>query len=123
MQERIRATLLVGILVAMAAGCGHVAAYEPEPAGTPVRTAAPTTTITTATVVPATSAAPSTATGAGTCLSTNVAGLKLNADHGRDLRSFAGADESQYRARAQALADQARQIGCPVPASIQGFLR
>jgi len=111
MHRTIRNALVALTLVASA--CGHVASDD-EPAGTSVPP-------TSASATTASSVAPTTAV--RTCLSILTSGLKLNLDYSRDVKSFAGANEAEYKARARALADEARQLGCPVPASIQSFLR
>jgi len=110
--------MLVVTMAVVVTACGHVATKEEAPPGTTATTAGSVTT-----VIPVTTAAAPTPTAGPTCLSIVVAGLKLNRDYARDVRSFAGADEASYKARARALADDARRLGCPVPASIQSFLR
>jgi len=127
-QERIRGTLLVVTLAVAGVGCGHVIPDKQQPGETSVTTAAAVTAVTTVTTdfngPPATTAASTaTTTAARTCLSITIAAVKLNRDYSRDVKSFAGADEAAYKARARAVAVEARQLGCPVPASIQSFLR
>ncbi len=52
-----------------------------------------------------------------------AAGLKLARDYSNEVRGIAGADEAKYRAQAQALLDEARVRGCPVPPGVEDFLR
>ncbi|MCA1691482.1 MAG: hypothetical protein ABR540_00625 [Acidimicrobiales bacterium] len=47
--------------------------------------------------------------------------LRLQNDYRDAVRTFAGADEAEFRARAQALVDRAAQNGCPPP-SVNSFL-
>ena len=56
------------------------------------------------------------------CSSLSVEALKLNTDYARDVRGIAGADEAEYNRRAQALLDEARALGCPVPPGVEDFL-
>jgi len=79
-------------------------------------TSAPATT-----TAPATTAAPAQATRG--CVAVLADGLKLSRDYIQDVRSFAGADEAAYKARAQALVDEARRLGCQVPPGVEDFLR
>jgi len=110
-----------GLILALAlGGCGGRLVDEKAPP-TPSTTVGASTS-TTAPAAPATTAGPAT-TAVPSCLSIVVAGLALNRDYARDVKSFAGADEAKYKARARILAADARRLGCPVPGSIQSFLK
>ena len=49
--------------------------------------------------------------------------LKLQNDYRIEARGVAMPDIARYRARAQALVDEARSLGCPEPVGLSSFLR
>ena len=49
--------------------------------------------------------------------------LKLQNDYFTEVRGIAGADEAEYRRKAQAILDEARNLGCPDPKGLNMFLR
>ena len=80
-------------------------------------TAEPTTTAPTSTL-----AEPTTTT-SDPCFKFPVLVLRLQNDYRQELRGVAGADPAKYRARAQALVDEAHSLGCPTPVGLNSFLR
>jgi hypothetical protein len=120
-----RITLGALALTMLLVACGHVA---DDPAQAPVTEAAPTTTPVAAgpaaPVATTTSAAPgptTTVAGAG-CLALLAKAAKLLQDERATMRGIAGptpAEEARLRAREQALRDEARRLGCRLPAGLQ----
>jgi len=84
--------------------------------GAPESTSAPVTPTT-----PATTAARAEPTRG--CLAILADGIKLARDYRNEVRGIAGADEAAYRARAQALVDEARRLGCQIPPGVEDFLQ
>ncbi len=80
-------------------------------------TAEPTTTAPSSTVPE-----PTTAT-SDPCFKFPVLVLRLQNDYREERRGIAGADPAKYRARAQALVDEAHRLGCPTPVGLNSFLR
>lgn len=115
MTRTIRATLLALTLALAMTACGGSADDEQGPGDTSVTsTSVRATTLTTS--------APATTAGR-TCAAILADGVKLANDYRNESRGIAGADEAKYRARAQALVNEARRLGCPVPPAVDDFLR
>ena len=123
MRSAIRATLVVVTMALVLAACGQVTDEGQLPGdSSPTSTSAPVTTASTlaaprnvaTTVQPTTTAGPP-------CVSITVESLALQRDYARDVRGIAGADEAAYKARARALAEKARRLGCPVPPGIANW--
>ena len=115
MTRTIRVALVVLTLALATTACGSGGDDEEAPGDTSVTSTSvqPTTPITTA---PATTAGRS-------CAAILADGVKLAQDYRNESRGIAGADEAKYRARAQALVNEARRLGCPVPPAVDDFLR
>jgi len=129
---RVRRTVRTGLLVMTSAlsvvACGSGGDTTPRDISvTSTSVSGETTPTPGPALVPTTTAAPATTTArAGAtrgCLAVLADGLKLVRDYSRDVRSFAGADEAAYRARAQALVDEARRLGCRIPPGVEDFLQ
>ena len=125
MRARMRGGLLALGLALAAAGCGDSGddglQLPSRPADTPTTiTAAPPDLP--APPAPVTTA-PARATGGRSCADILSDGIDLARSYSRDVRGIAGADEAQYRADAQALVDEARGLGCPIPGAVEEFLR
>lgn len=115
MTRALRAALLA--LGTVVAACGGASDFEESPGG-------PAATTTTITVVASTvtTAAPVTKAGR-TCSSILSDGLTLARNFRNESRGVAGPpDEARFRASAQALVDEARRLGCPVPDAVKQFL-
>ena len=96
--------LLTGVLALGGCGDGGTSSVP--------STTAPTTTV----------AEPSTTT-SDPCFKFPVLVLRLQNDYRQEQRGIAGADPAKYRARAQALVNEARSLGCPTPVGLNSFLR
>ena len=115
MSTTTRATLVALTLALAMTACGSSADDERVPGDTSVTpTSVRATTLTTS--------APATTAGR-TCAAILADGVKLANDYRNESRGIAGADEAKYRARAQALGNEARRLGCPVPAAVDDLLR
>ncbi len=125
---RVRRTVRTGLLVMTSAlsvvACGSSGDTTPRDISV---TSTSVPGVTTPTPVPTTTAEPATtparAEATRGCLAVLADGLKLVRDYSRDVRSFAGADEAAYRARAQALIDEGRRLGCRIPPGVEDFLQ
>ena len=103
------------VLVMGAAACGGASDFEEPPGG-------PATTSTTVLATPATTAGPVTTAGR-TCSSILNDGLTLARNFRNESRGVAGPpDEARFRASAQALVDEAKRLGCPIPDAVKQFL-
>ncbi len=121
MARTLRITLL-SVLVTMAlAACGDSSGDKELPTVTSVA-------LTTAPAAPTPPDTPSTTTaparsGDRSCAAILSDGLRLATDWRNAQRGIVAPDESEYRARAQVLLDEARSRGCPVPPAVDEFLR
>ncbi len=119
--------LLMGaalVLVMNAAACGGATDFEEPPTSpaTTATTAGPATTTTVVLATTATTAGPATTAGR-TCLSILNDGVTLARNFRNEQRGVAGPpDEARFRARAQALVDEAKRLGCPIPEVVKQFL-
>lgn len=112
------------VLVMGAAACGGASDFEDPPGGpaTTATTAGPATTTTTVLATTASTAGPVTTAGR-TCLSILNDGLTLARNFQNESRGVAGPpDEARFRASAQALVNEAKGLGCPIPAAVKQFL-
>jgi len=124
MTRAIRLGLLVLTAALCVVACGSTGGTTPRDisvTSTSVVDAAAATTTPTTVATPVTTAAPAQA-GRG-CLAILADGVKLARDYSNEVRGIAGADEAAYRARAQALVDEARRLGCKIPPGVEDFLR
>jgi hypothetical protein len=104
------------VLVMNAAACGGASDFEDSPGGPA------TTTTTTVLATPATTAGPVTTAGR-TCSSILNDGLTLARNFQMESRGVAGPpDDARFRASAQALVDEAKRLGCPIPEAVKQFL-
>jgi len=124
MRRAIRNGLLVLVSALAVVGCGSSGGKAPPDISVTSTTVAG---VTTPTPVPTTTAAPATTTARAEatrgCLAVLADGLKLLRDYSQEVRGIAGADEAAYKARAQALLDEARRLGCKIPPGVEDFLR
>jgi hypothetical protein len=104
--RRIVVTLL--LLAAASGACGN---------GSP--TSEPTTVVT----EPVPETPGTTSYIASPCFKFPTEVLKLQNDFRIESRGVALPDAAKYRARAQALLDEARRLGCPDPVGLSSFLR
>lgn len=102
-------------LVMGAAACGGTSDFEDQPGG-------PATTTTTALATTVATAGPVTTAGR-TCAAILNDGLTLARNFRNESRGVAGPpDEAKFRASAQALVDEAKRLGCPIPEAVKQFL-
>jgi len=67
--------------------------------------------------------APATTNTSDPCFKFPVLVLRLQNDFREASRGIIAPDRAEYRARAQALVDEARSLGCPMPVGLTSFLR
>ena len=112
----LRPVLFVALVMIVAA-CGGATDLDDSPDGPAV------TTTTTMMATTLTTAAPPT-TAARTCSSVLSDAMTLATNFRNESRGVAGPpDEKRFRASAQVLVDEAKRLGCPIPAAVQQFLR
>jgi len=49
--------------------------------------------------------------------------VALARDYRNAQRGIVAPDDAEYKARAQVLVDEARGLGCPIPAAVEQFLQ
>ncbi len=96
--------VFVGIVLALMAGA--CVSYDSSEPITTVATMATTTTNT-----------------SDPCFKFPVLVLRLQNDFREASRGIVAPDRAAYRARAQALVDEAHSLGCPTPVGLTSFLR
>ena len=115
MTRTVRA-VLVALVMALTA-CGGATDFEDVPGGPTATTTSVPSTAAPTTVAPVTTAG-------RTCASILTDGLKLANDFKFESRGVAGPpDEARFKASARVLADEAKRLGCPIPAVVEQFLR
>jgi len=125
MKSTIRATIVVLALALATAACGESNEEKRLPGGTSVTSTSIAATPTTSAVpaAPPTTTAPVTTSGGRGCVAILNDGLQLLRDYSNAARGIVAPDESEYRARAQALLDEARSRGCEIPPAVEQFLQ
>ncbi len=125
MTRTVRCRLLLLASALSVVACGSSGGKAPPDISVTSRSVSNATT---PAPVPTTTAAAATTTTARAeatrgCLAVLADGLKLLRDYSQEVRGIAGADEAAYRARAQALVDEARRLGCRIPPGVEDFLQ